>query len=195
MRHTGLIWIALVAASVLAVAPAARGEVISFDFDTGTPALATGQNTPFDQTSGAVTAHFSSPAGAAFSVQNARTTSYALSQFSGNYLIPTTAGSVLHIKFSRPIGGITLTFATPDFHQVEVPATLQLTAYGNSTETPAVGTATAHGRYASDTMPQGTLSFNSGAPFTLVEIRVLPQPRAATNFLLDNIAITTTPAP
>lgn len=42
-------------------------------------------------------------------------------------------------------------------------------------------------------MPMGTLSFNSGAqPFTVVEL-VLPfQPQGATDFLVDDITVTTT---
>jgi hypothetical protein len=86
-----------------------------------------------------------------------------------------------------------LTFATADFQQVEVPTTLQLTAYRDATGTPPVGTATAHGTYAGDTMPMGTLSFSSGAqPFNVIELVIPFQPQGATDFLVDNITVTTT---
>jgi hypothetical protein len=49
------------------------------NFDTGTPGLSTGQNAPFDQTSGAVTAHFSAPAGAGiYSIQTDASTGFTL---------------------------------------------------------------------------------------------------------------------
>jgi len=38
---------------------------------------------------------------------------------------------------------------------------MQLTAYQDSTATP-VGSATATGTYTTDSLPQGTLSFNAG---------------------------------
>jgi hypothetical protein len=73
------------AAALLFLASAAA-QTVAFDFDNAAPALATGQNIPFDQTAGGITAHFSSPQGAVFSVQSDATTGWKLSQFSGNYL-------------------------------------------------------------------------------------------------------------
>lgn len=47
----------------------------AFDFDTGFPTFVEGQSTPLNQTSGAITAYFSSPFDpAAFSVQSYDTT-------------------------------------------------------------------------------------------------------------------------
>ena len=48
----------------------AKVQTVTFDFDSGTPTLSRGQSTPFEQRSGGITAQFSSPTGAAFSIQN-----------------------------------------------------------------------------------------------------------------------------
>lgn len=175
----------------------ANAQTVTFDFDTGMPALATGQNIPFDQTSGGVTAHFSSPSGSVFSVQTDVSTGWTMSQFSGKYLYDNNLNrNALDIQFSQPLTKITLTFATADFQQVETPTTIQLTAYLDSTATPAVGSATAHGTYGHDTMPMGTLTFDSGGrPFNLVEIVIPFQPLGASDFFVDNIAVTTATVP
>jgi hypothetical protein len=181
----------------------ANAQTVTFDFDTGIPALSTGQSLPFDQQSGGITAHFSSPTVGAggFSVQSDATTQYRMSQFSANYLWPNSVyNPALEIQFSQPLTSITFTFATADFQQVEIPTTVQLTAYLDATGT--VGSATAHGTYASDTMPMGTLAFNSDASFNLVRIEIPYAPMAASDFLVDNIAVrvaalppTVTPSP
>lgn len=159
----------------------------TFDFDTSAPALTNGQALPFDQTSGGVTAHFSSPFGTIFSVQTETSTRYWLSRFSGNYLNPQIAGSHLDIRFSQPINAIALVFATLDFQPVVSPSTLQLTAYSDATNRPAVGSAAAQGDYsAPDSMPLGLLTFSSPEPFSLVS---LVSPRGAADFLVDNLTI------
>jgi hypothetical protein len=188
-------WCWALLATFLAVWPAghARAQTVTFDFDTGVPALSIGQNTPFDQSWSGVIAQFSSPGGGgAYSVQSDASTGYGMSQFSGKYMWPNTLDrSFLDIHFSQRLSSITLVFATADFQQVEIPTTIQLTAYVDSTATPAVGSATAHGTYAGDTMPMGTLSFSSGTPFNLVRIGIPFQPLAAPVFLVDNITVTT----
>ncbi len=188
----------LIAALSLGPALSSKAATVTFDFDTGTPPLSTGQSTPLDQTSGGVTAHCSSPTVGAggFSVQSDATTQYHMSQFSRNYLWPNSVYSpALDIQFSVPLTNITFTFATADFQQVEVPTTIQLTAYENATGTPPVGTATAHGTYASDTMPMGTLTFDSAQPFHVVEILIPWAPQAASGFLVDNVVVTTSTVP
>ncbi len=164
---------------------------MSFDFDTATPSLAAGQSIPFDQATGAVTAHFSSPQGAVFSVQSDASTGWRMSQFSGLYIYTNNQNrNTLEIKFSSQLNAISFTFATADFQQVEVPTTVQLTAYLDSTTGTAVGSASAHGKYGSDTMPMGALSFNSGGkPFNLVQIAIPPAPLAAGGFFVDNIKV------
>lgn len=174
---------------------------LTFDFDTGSPALpAQMSNTPFEQTVGGVTADFSSPSDpAAFSIQNYDTTFFTLSEFSGNYLYPNKSSRTnLYIRFSQTLTSIALTFATIEYHgvgEVDEPTTIKLTAYMDSTGTPAVGSATARGVFAEGyTYPQGTLSFNSGGqPFSMVEIGLLYQQRGATSFLIDKVVVTTSP--
>ena len=175
----------------------ATPKSVTFDFDTGSPAPSLRQNTPFDVSSGGITAHFSSPSDpAAFSVQDHSTTTFNLSQFSGNYLNDNTVDrNTLNIKFSQPVVSITLTFATVDYHDPGAGGTatpIQLTAYnGSSTGTP-VGSATAHGEFSSDSYPQGTLSFSSGSQaFDTVAVVVPFLAQGATDFLVDNIVVTT----
>ncbi len=196
VRRAGKAAMVALAAGGLALAPPTYGQTqtVTFDFDTGAPALSSGQSTPLDQTAGGLTAHFSSPTVGAggFSVQSDATTQFHLSQFSGHYLYPNTINNpALDIQFSQALTSVTFVFATADFQQVEVPTTIQLTAYENSTGTPPVGSATAHGTYASDTMPMGTLTFTSATPFNVVEIAIPPAPLAASDFLVDNITVTT----
>lgn len=177
------------------VPPTTTTTTTAFDFDTGLPSLSAGQSTPFDQTSGGVTAQFSSPSDpATFSVQSHDTTFLILSQFSGNYLFDNDPfRNSLHIRFSRQLASITLTFATTDSHgpgNVEEPSDIKLTAYLDSDGTTPVGSATARGSFSSDSFPQGTLSFDSGGqPFNLVVIDLLFQPRGGTNFLVDDITV------
>lgn len=191
---------AALAIVALSVWPALSGNAVTvtFDFDNGTPALFRGQSTPFDQTSSEVSAHFSSPTLGAggFSVQSDASTQYHLSQFSGQYLWPNSVyNPALDIQFGQQLSSITFTFATADFQQVEVPTTVQLTAYADSTAAPPVGSATAHGTYAGDTMPMGSLTFSSVHPFNVVEITIPYAPQAASGFLVDNVTVTTTTAP
>ncbi len=184
----------LVAALTFWLAGSALAANVNFNFDDGVPALVPGQGTSFDQTSAGLSAHFSSPSdnhGPAFSIQSDSTTGFRMSLFSGNYLYDNNLNrNLLDIKFSQPINSISLAFATADFQQVEVPTTIQVTAFQNSTGTSPVGSATAHGTYGSDTMPMGTLSFStSGQSFDLVEIGIPFQPRGASDFFLDNIVV------
>lgn len=184
----------LIATVGLGLVSPATAQTITFDFDTGTPGLSTGQTVPFDQAAGGITASFSSPSGppAPFSVQTDASTSYKLSKFSGKYVYPNNQnGSLLDIKFSRAITSITFVFATADFQQVEVPTTVQVKAYVDSTANAAVATASGHGTYANDTMPMGTLSLTSAQPFNVVEIGIPFQgARAAAAFLVDNVTVT-----
>jgi len=170
-------------------------STVTIDFDSGAPGLSVGQTVPFDQASGGVTVQFSAPPTdpRAFSVQSDASTGWKLSQFAGKYLSDTdTSRSVLSIRFSQALTGISLTFATADT-TIEVPSSIQLTAFLDSNSPPAVGTASARGRYISgDTFPAGTLSFNSGGrPFNLVEITIPFAAGGASSFFLDNIQVTT----
>lgn len=173
---------------------------VTFDFDTAVPPLLTGQSTPFEQMSGGVTAYFNPPSGpATFSVQSYDTTFFTLPQFSGKYLMQNKLSMTkLNILFSHQLTRITLTFATTDYHgvgEVEEPTAIKLTAYVDSAGVSPVGSATARGTFpANYTFPQGTLSFNSGGKaFNLVVIEIVFQPGGGSNFLVDNIIVTTAP--
>ena len=170
--------------------------VVAFDFDSGLPALSAGKGTPFDQESNGITAHFNSPSDpAVFSVQNRDTTFLTLSQFGGNYLYQSSLSMTkLYIGFNQPLTSLELSFATVDSHgvgEVDLLTSIKVTAYLDSIDAPAVGSATARGEITSDSYPQGTLSFNSkNHAFNMVTIELLPQLRGATVFLVDNIIVT-----
>ena len=175
-------------------APLATAGTVTFDFDTCVPQNIVYHGTPLDQTCSGITAHFSSPhdgwQGGGYSVQNAGTTFWTLSLFSGNYLMPNGLDpGALDIHFSQPVYSIRFYFATADFQQVEVPTTIQTDAYFNST---LVGSAQAHGTYASDTMPMGSLTLDTGGTaFNWARIWIPWQPQGSTDVLVDTIVVTT----
>jgi len=179
---------------------AAHAQTVTFNFDTSTPALTLGQNVPLDQTAGGVNAHFSSPQGAAFSVQTDVSTVHTLSQFSGHYLNPNNGNrNALDILFGQSLTNISLTFATAENTAAgELTTPILLTAFLNSTNTPAIGSASATPVFSvTDTYPSGTLTFGSLQPFNLVEIRVPTGGGGgiATDFLVDNVTVGIVPEP
>lgn len=180
------------------VTPTSTPTITVFNFDDGAPVLSNLQSTPFDQSAGGVTAHFSSTFDpAAFSIQTHETTFYNLSQFSGKYLFQDNVFKTpVDIKFDKTITRISLTFATVDYHDPNTngaASNIRLTAYMNSATTSPIGSATTQGTFTSDAYPEGTLSFSSsGTPFNFIEIDLPFLPQGATNFLVDNISVTTT---
>ncbi len=184
----------------LGVVQSGQGQVL-FDFDTGTPTLTTGQALPPSQTAGGITASFSatspSVGGLIFSVQ--KVGSQKLPGFSSLYLYdnrPSTDVVVLHVGFSQRLTGISLNFATTDNTAGgEGTATIQLTAYLDSTGTQVGNPATAQGTFTDGAAgAPGTLTFNSAQPFNLVEITV-PSGQASMGFFVDNILVTPVPEP
>ena len=169
---------------------------VLFDLDTGLPALIPGRNTPLEQTSGGLTATFSSTYDpAAFSVQTGVTTSLVISKFSGNFLYDNSnMRKPLSISFNRELTRISLVFATTDSHgpgNIEEPSEVRMTAYLGSAGTP-VGSAVSRGAYGADSYPLGEITFDSaGKPFDLVTIELVPQPRGGPSFYIDNISVTT----
>jgi hypothetical protein len=169
---------------------------ITYDFNNGIPVLSEGQNTPFNQKVGGLTAYFSSRSDpTAFSIQSYDTTFYKLSQFSGNYLFDNKAmKNTLEIKFSQTITSISLTFATVEYHgvgNVDEPSVIKLTAYLNSTQLTLIGSATAQGVFSSDFYPQGTLSYNgNGKEFNQITIELPQQKGSTTEFFVDTIVVT-----
>jgi len=176
------------------LAPPSTELAVTFDFDTGDPLLAEGQNLPFNQTSDGITAYFSSPsdtvAASAFSIQDYETTFITLSQFSGKYLYDNKPSrDILEIRFSQQLTRISLTFATYEYQTG--PTDIILTAYLNSADTTPVGSVSARGTVLTGLYPQGLLSFDSsGQPFNIVRIEIPSEGSGeTTNFFVDNIRV------
>lgn len=174
-------------------APSALAQTVTFDFDTATPALISGQGVPLDQSMGGVTAHFSVASGA-FSVQDYTSTLLNLYQFAGNYIYPNGANGVLVIQLSQDITNLVMNFATAEQTPIELPTPVRLIAYTNSTTTAPVGSTIVSGSYqygnVVNTFPVGLLTFNSVTPFNVVAINI--QPGGATGFLVDNLTVQVT---
>jgi hypothetical protein len=173
----------------------APGQSVTFDFDTATPALVVYQGTPLSQTSGGVTANFSSPqeqpATPAFSVEDDAHAGLTLTRFSGKYLYPNrnTADS-LTLQFTTPVTNISLVFATTDHPPIEIPNSIRLSAFQNSTPvgTPVTAPATYHPGI--DSLPMGSIAFNSGGTqFNIVKLALVLPGDTPTGFLVDNITV------
>ncbi len=164
---------------------------VHFDFDSGAPDALLHQAAPFAQTVAGLTASFSSPNASSPTVENATTTGYTLSKFSGKYLAPSSStGTVIDVSFDQPVTGVELHFATVEDPSVAVGSTVQLTAFDNTSGAPVlVGTAIAHGTTeAGDSLPSGKLSYNSGgAAFTSIRLELNGLPDGAQKFLIDNL--------
>ncbi len=136
-------------------------------------------------------AHHPTPfVGSPFSVQRYETTFITLSQFSGKYLYDNKPSrDTLEIRFSQPLKGISLTFATYEY-QIG-PTDLTLTAYMNSADNPPVGSASARGTILTGLYPQGVLSFGSSdQQFNIVRIEISSEDsEETTNFFVDNIKV------
>ena len=161
---------------------------VSFDFDTAAPVLTNTQPTLLTQTAGGLTAEFSSPADpAAFLVQSG----WAMSKFSGNFLMGALPNGDLEIRFSQPATSLALAFSTFDYQDVLTPSTLELAAFADNTNTP-IGSASATGtvNYAESAPVSGWLGYSSAMPFNLVRLHLPPSPTAATTFAVDNLAVT-----
>jgi len=168
-------------------------DAATFDLDTATPTLSTGQGIPLDQTVDGLTARFDSPQGSAFSIQTDSSTQWNMSQFSGHYLYPNNLNrNHLTVDFSAPLSAITLSFATGDNHQTEVPTNMLLTAYYIQGGGTTVGTSSTHATYGSDTFPMGLISFAApaGQVFDKIDLYLPYQPLGATSFFTDNFIVT-----
>jgi hypothetical protein len=174
------------------IPPVSGASTVSFDFDSASPVAIVRTALPLEQTKDGVTAQFSSPSGAVFSVQNHDTTFYSLSQFQGNYLLHTTPGrDALIIQFSKPVTSITFTFATEEFHgaSTDEPTNVTVTAFMDSTQ---VGSGISRGTWPNgDTYPMGTLTYMDTQPFNNVRIEIPFQGAGrATDFMVDTIVVT-----
>lgn len=170
-------------------APAAG---IRFDFDTGTPALGPESVFPLSQSNVGWTAAFDSTEADAFRITTESATGQTLSKFQANYLESVLDGATLVIQLDLPVTGVSLDFATVEPVAVAVPSNLQITAYDTSSGSPvSVGVAIAHGTVtAGDTLPTGTLTFNSAAgSFDQIVLQLPDAPVSATRFLIDNVVV------
>ena len=166
---------------------------ISFDFDTATPALAVGQALPFSQTvGGTITASFSSP-NAAPPIVASGTSGHVLSKFSGHFLAPSAdTDTMIEVHFDMPISGVVFNFATVEDPGVAVGSNIHLVASDTTGAAPVtVGTALAHGTtIPGDSLPSGTLTFNSATPFDTIRIELAAFPTGAHKLLIDNLVVT-----
>ena len=112
-----------------------------------------------------------------------------MSQFSGKYLYDNNpTRDILDIKFGAEIITVKVTFATVELQggTFTEPSDILLTAYKDNN---LIGTATAYGRFSSDSYPQGILSLNPGQPFNWIRISI-PAETPTTDFIVDNITVT-----
>jgi hypothetical protein len=114
-----------------------------------------------------------------------------LSKFSGNYLEPTADAGTLTIQLDQSVTGISIDFATVEPVNVPVASNIQITAIDNSSGAPVqVGTGIAHGTVTvGDTLPVGTINFNSDSPFDQITLQLPDAPVGAVRFLVDNITV------
>lgn len=170
-------------------APTTKQTVV-FDFDNGSPALTTAQNTPFNQTTAGLTASFSSPSDPnAFAINNDDNVNLRLTNFSGMYLADIKdSRDILDIKFSKQILDVKVTFATVEqqSESIKIPSDVLITVYNN---TGLLGSNRAYGTFSTDSYPQGTLTYFSGAPFNWIRISVPSQSTGTTDFIVDNITV------
>ncbi len=159
-----------------------------FDFDTGWPSVGQGQGMPGTQSNNLLTAAFST-IGGGWSIQTRQSSVIgAPPSFSGNFLYPSTWWSSFQIQFSAPITNLAFDFMTGDVSsEYNTPSTVRITAYTNSTATPAVGSGTAQGTWANGAYPDGHINFSSATPFTIVTIDIAPIGLVSGFLFVDNI--------
>ena len=175
--------VVLLAAVLLApVATPAGAGAQTFTFDA--PALL-GQSTPLTLTSGGLTAVVTSPAGAAYVVDD---TPGLFETFSGGYLVNQVApaASPLVFSFSQTLGAVGFRFGTQDLDaplsSVRLDAFLGATNVGSVA---ATGAFTPNGLYA-----VGELAFTAPA-FDRIEVRSLGSGALALDALVARVAPST----
>ena len=164
---------------------------VHFDFDTSLPVPALDDGLPLTQSNVGYTASLSSPTEAAFKVATEAAGGRVLSKFSGHYLEPLVDGATLVIQLDQPVTGVSIDFATVEAVNVPVASNIQISAIDNSTGVPVnVGTGIAHGTVtAGDTLPVGTINFNSASSFDQIILQLPDAPVGAVRFLVDNITV------
>jgi len=162
---------------------------LRFDFDTATPVPALNEVLPLAQLLAGYTASFSETTASSFKITTETASGRVLTNFSGNYLEGIADNGVLTITFDQPVTGVSLDFATVEALNVPVASNLQISAFDSTTST-LVGTGIAHGTVtAGDTLPVGSLEFNSATAFDQITLQLPDAPVGAVRFLVDNILI------
>lgn len=167
----------------LAVGTPAHAQVGLFTFDTD----AAGTATQFSDTSGGITATFSSPAdpGGFLVTSNPAGTSVLLSGQVLTTNTGNTAGAPLNIAFSQNLAAVTLDFVDDG----QVGQTFTLNAFENGT---AVGTVTVPGFLApGDLFAEGVIGFFGPAPFNSIQLSTATAPF----FAIDNVGAVAAPVP
>ncbi len=164
------------------------GDMFLFDFDSGTPTPLVYQPLPINTTVNGLTAHFDGR----FSVQSNATTFFMIpAPFLNNYLSPSDVFSpTLDIKFSQFLTSIQVDLATVDMCARETGTPVQLTAYQGSATGTTIGSATSAAAEGCG-FAQSTLIFSSATPFDFVHIALVPVQSGASDFLADNVLVTT----
>lgn len=167
---------------------------IPFNFDSAAPQLALHSATPFTQSIAGLTASFNASTFPGPGVETKASTGQALSKFSG-HLLAATGGqdTAVEVHFDAPIAGVSFTFATVEDPAVAVGSNIRLIATSTvpGSAPVVVGSAIAHGAAEpGDSLPSGTLTFNSAVPFDTILIELAAAPSNASGFLLDNLQVT-----
>lgn len=165
--HAHRLALPALALALLGLATPVRAQV--FDFD----AVPVGTGTPLLLTDGGVTAEFTSPDGAGFSVLSS-----FFSSLTGNVLADNDAVmGRLRITFNQTLSSIFLRFAT------QGAGTFTLNAFFNNA---LVGNVNGVGTEPPGFLfPEGTIAFD-GAVFNMVELSA-----TTNNFAVDDIRVTT----
>lgn len=163
---------------------------VAFNFDSG-PQFS---STPLNQSSGGITAHFTT-LGTAYSIQQpAVAIGLTPAGFSGLCLAPTSVyASDLKISFDHTLNAASILYA-PQELATDSSCTMRITAYLGTTY---VGTNTHVNQPG--TWPSGTLSFSSAQPFDNVVIHYDSPPPTGGDygpiFVADNLSVTQSPEP
>lgn len=168
--------------------PQASGVI--FDFDTGPLPAIPGAALPLDQMAAGITASFSSPDAAGFTVTPMAQSGQTIAAFSGNCLKPGEGTTVLEAGFDQSLTGVSLKFALLE-NPAAAHSTLRITAYDTSSGIPAeVGTATAVGAVIpGDSLAGGVLTISTEVTFNGIRIEIENAAQAGSSFLCDNLSV------
>lgn len=169
--------------------PLASG--VKFDFDSSPLPAIPGVPLPLDQMSGGVTANFSTPDAGGFTVSTPAT-GFILSGFSGKYLVPGEATTVLEVSFDQMLTAASLRFAVMEALGLPQHSSVTITAYDTSLGVPVEGdsTTSAAAEIPGDTFATGMVTLNATAPFNGLRIEITGAAEAGARLLCDELSVT-----